>query len=44
MDLGFLAAHRDGIILGLDLFGTAIFAITGRASSTHKGTATPVGG
>ncbi len=29
MDLGFLAAHRDGIILGLDLFGTAIFAITG---------------
>ena len=29
MDLGFLAAHRDGIILGLDLLGTAIFAITG---------------
>ncbi len=29
MDLGFLANHRDGIILGLDLFGTAIFAITG---------------
>lgn len=29
MELSFLMAHRDAIILGLDLFGTAIFAITG---------------
>ncbi len=29
MEISFLTAHRDAIILGLDLFGTAIFAITG---------------
>lgn len=29
MDIPFLSEHRDSIILGLDLFGTAIFAITG---------------
>ena len=29
MELSFLTAHRDAIILGLDLFGTGIFAITG---------------
>lgn len=29
MDLPFLSAHRDAIILSLDLFGTVIFAITG---------------
>ena len=29
MELSFLSAHRDEIILGLDLFGTVIFAITG---------------
>ena len=29
MELGFLDVHRDGIILALDLFGTAVFAVTG---------------
>lgn len=29
MELSFFSAHQDSIILGLDLFGTAIFAITG---------------
>ncbi len=29
MELSFLSAHRDTIILGLDLFGTAVFAVTG---------------
>lgn len=29
MELSFLTEHRDAIIFGLDLFGTAIFAITG---------------
>lgn len=29
MELSFLYEHRDAIILSLDLFGTAIFAITG---------------
>ena len=29
MEIAFLAEHRDSIILGLDLFGTVIFAITG---------------
>lgn len=29
MELSFLAEHQDQIIFGLDLFGTAIFAITG---------------
>ena len=29
MELSFLTEHRDEIILGLDLFGTVIFAITG---------------
>jgi uncharacterized membrane protein YeiH len=29
MELSFLLQHRDSIIFGLDLFGTAIFAITG---------------
>lgn len=29
MDVSFLTGHRDAIILGLDLFGTAVFAVTG---------------
>ncbi len=29
MEFSLLTAHRDAIILGLDLFGTAVFAITG---------------
>ncbi len=29
VELSFLSANRDAIILGLDLFGTAIFAVTG---------------
>lgn len=29
MDLSFFTEHRDAIILALDLFGTAVFAVTG---------------
>ncbi len=29
MDVSALTEHRDAIILGLDLFGTAVFAVTG---------------